>query len=345
MTQMALLMVGLLAAADRGPPVAGSPCTGKEDLLALKGKWTVRTDVGRGTSIPAGAASEVDTRIDRIGKLFHAAYPEPRGMDAASYRDLDSPQLFEKGPFPYSYRSLYLPWSCNPRTHKLQLGGETATWAYAFVNHLTWFAEPQKTLRVQGQPTYLLTKRVGTFRGLPEYEGIHNQSSNTGQTFSRAVLVSRPGRSPLKAVTRKQFLEAYLAALDAQGQAMIAEIEKASMDPGRKTTLEKQRQAQMSKLTAAASGRLARMSPSEAEQPAFLTGANLVQFSDFTAEAQGGRALVRLDRGALDANLPRFVPQFVVVYWRWQKNVASENFRTEFEKKFDTNALSELLGH
>jgi hypothetical protein len=345
MTQIALLMVGLLTAADRPPPVVGGPCTGKEDLLAIKGKWTARTDVGRGASIPPGAASEIDTRIDRIGKLFRAAYPEPRGMDVAGYRDLDSPQLPENGPYGYSYRSMYLAWSCNPRTHKFQLGGETATWAYAFVNHLTWFVEPQRTLRVQGEPTFLLTKRVGTFRGLPEYEGIHNQSSNTGQTFSRAILVTRPGRSPLKAVTRKQFLEAYLASLDAQGKAMISEIERASIDAGRKDTLIKQRKEQVTKLAETATGRLSRMSPSEAEQPAVLTGANLVQFKDFTPEAQGGRALVRLDRGALDATLPRFVPQFAVVYWRWQKNVPSENFHTEFEHRFDADALAQLLGH
>jgi len=345
MTHIALLMVGLLTAADRPAPVVGGPCTGKEDLLAIKGKWTVRTDVGRGANIPPGAAKEIDTRIDAIGKLFRAAYPEPRGIDAAGYRDLDSPQLPENGPYGYSYRSMYMAWSCNPRTKKFQLGGETATWAYAFVNHLTWFVEPQKTLRVQGEPTFFLTKRVGTFRGLPEYEGIHNQSSNTGQTFSRAILVTRPGRSPLKAVTRKQFLEAYLASLDAQGKAMIAEIQRASIDPGRKDTLIKQRKEQVKKLTETATGRLSRMSPGEGEQPAFLTGPNLVQFKDFTPEAQGGRALVRMDHGALDATLPRFVPQFAVVYWRWQKNVPSENFHTEFERRFDPDALAQLLGH
>ena len=85
-------------------------------------------------------------------------------MEAAGYRDLDAPQLLENGPYAYSYRLMYLAWSCNTRTHKLQLGGETATWAYAFVNHLTWFVEPQKTLRIQGQPTYFLTKRLGSFR-------------------------------------------------------------------------------------------------------------------------------------------------------------------------------------
>lgn len=345
MTHIALLMVGLMTAADRPAPVVGGPCTGKEDLLSIKGKWTVRTDVGRGASIPPGAAKEIDTRIDRIGKLFRAAYPEPRGMDAASYRDLDSPPLMEKAPFAYSYRSMYLAWSCNPRTHKFQLGGETATWAYAFVNHLTWFVEPVKSLLILGEPAFLLTKRVGTFRGLPEYEGIHNQSSNTGQTFSRAILVTRPGRSPLKAVTRKQFLEAYLASVDAQGKALIAEIQKSPIDSGRRDTLIKQRKEQLSKLTETATGRLSRMSPAEAEQPATLTGANLVQFKDFTPEAQGGRSLVRLDHGALDATLPRFIPQFAVVYWRWQKNVPSESFHTEFERRFDADALAQLLGH
>lgn len=345
MTHLALLMVGLLTAADRAAPADGSPCTGKEDLLAIKGKWTARSDVGRGPGIPANVAPEVSTRIDRIGQLFRAAYPEPRGMEAAGYRDLDAPQFLENGPYAYSYRSMYLAWSCNTRTHKLQLGGETATWAYAFVNHLTWFVEPQKTLRIEGQPTFLLTKRVGSFRGLPQYEGIHNQSSNTGQTFSRAILVTRPGRSPLKPVTRKQFLEGYLAALDAQLAPMIADIEKSSLDAGRKATLIQQRRDQVSKLKTTASWRLSSMSSGEGEQPAFLTGPNLVQFKDFTPEAQGGRGLVRLERSAVDATVSRVAPQFVVVYWRWQKNVPSENFRAEFERRFDPGALTQLLGH
>jgi len=33
------------------------------------------------------------------------------------------------------------------------------------------------------------------------------------------------------------------------------------------------------------------------------------------------------------------------VYWRWQKNVPSENFRAEFERRFDSTALEGLLGH
>jgi hypothetical protein len=344
MTQIALLMVGLLAA-DRSPPAEGSPCTGREDLLAIRGKWGVRTDIPPGANTPASVVPNISERIDRIGQVFRAAYPEPRGMEAASYRDLNGPQLVQGGPFAYSWRSSYFPWSCNTRLHKMQLGGETATWAYAFVNHLTWFAEPQKSLQVAGQPTFFLTKHVGSLRGFPEYEGIHNQTSNTGQTYSRVILVTRPNRSPLRPVTRKEFLQAYLAGVDEQVAQMIAQIEASSLDTSRKKTAIQQRRDQLTKLQATASGRLSRMSPGEAEQAAFLTAANLVQFADFTPEAQGGRALVRLDRGYLDAGVAKYAPQFIVVYWRWQKGVPSENFRAELERRFDPAALAKLLDH
>jgi len=345
MTHLTLLMVGLLTAADKATPTQGSPCTGREDVLALRGKWTPRTDIPGGANIPTSMVPEVTTRIDRIGQVFRAAYPEPRGIEAAAYRDLNATPLLPQGPFAYSYRSMYLPWSCNTRTHKWQLDGETATWAYAFVNHLTWFSEPQKNLQVADQPTFLLWKRVGSLRGLPEYEGIHTQTSNTGQTFSRAILVTRPNRSPLRPVTRKEFLEAYLAAIEAQIRSMVAGIEHSGLDPAHQTNAIQQRKDQMLKLQGTASARLSRMSPSEGAQPAFLTAPNLVQFKDFTAEAQGGRALVRLDRTYFDATTARYAPQFVVVYWRWQKGVASENFRTEFERRFDPSAIAALLGH
>ena len=349
MTRIALLVLGVLCAPVRAAapaPKEGAPCTGSENLLAIPGKWTKRADVARGSAIPPTAVSEVNRRIDRIGELFRAAYPEPRGMEAGGYRDLDGSPVVQNGPYPYAFRSLYLAWYCNSNVHKLLRGGETATWAYAFVNELVWFAEAQKTLRIGGQPTFLLTRRVGTFRGFPSYEGIHNQSSNTGQTFSRAILVTRSGRSPLKPVTRKQFLEGYLASVEAQIEPMITSIEASGLDPARKATAVQQRRDQISKLQAPARQRLSGMSGAEGEQPASLTATNLFQFKEFTPEDKGGRSLVRLDPGYFDSKVPRAAPQFVVVYWRWQKSVPSENFRAEFERRFDPSArrVSDLRG-
>jgi hypothetical protein len=347
MTRFALLALGLLTAPVRAaapaPPKEGTPCTASENLLSIPGKWTHRPDVPRGPGIPPTAVQDVSKRIDRIGDVFRAAYPEPKGMEAGGYRDLDASPLVQNGPYAYSFRSLYRAWSCNPNTHKLLIGGETATWAYAFVNQLNWFAEPLKTLKVGGQTAFLLTRRVGTFRGLPSYEGIHNQTSNTGTTFSRAILVGRSGRSPLKPVTRRQFLEAYIAATQAQLDPMLADIERSSLDPSKKAAAAEQRRDQISKMQAPARARLSAMSPAEGEQPALLAPSSIVQFKDFTSEANGGRALVKLDPTYFDPKAPKAAPQFVVVYWRWQKSVPSENFKNEFERRFDPSALNALL--
>jgi hypothetical protein len=346
MTRFALLALGLLTAPVRAAapaPKEGAPCTASENLLSIPGKWTHRADVPHGPGLPPTAVPEVNKRIDRIGDVFRAAYPEPKGMEAGGYRDLDASPLVENGPYAYSFRSLYRAWYCNPNNHKLLIGGETSTWAYAFVNQLNWFAEPLKTLRVGGQPAFLLTHRVGTFRGLPSYEGIHNQTSNTGTTFSRTILVGRSGRSPLKPVTRRQFLEAYLAATQAQLDPMLAAIERSPLDPAKKTVAIEQRRDQISKLQAPARARLSAMSPAEGEQPAFLSPTGIVQFKDFTPEANGGRALVRLDPTFFDPKAPKVAPQFIVVYWRWQKSPASENFKNEFERRFDPSALNALL--
>jgi hypothetical protein len=346
MTRFALLALGLLTAPVRAAapaPKEGTPCTGSENLLSIPGKWTHRADVPHGAGLPATAVTEVNKRIDRIGEVFRAAYPEPKGMEAGWYRDLDGSPMVQNGPYAYSFRSLYRAWYCNPNTHKLLIGGETATWAYAFVNHLNWFAEPLKTLKVSGQTAFLLTHRVGTFRGLPSYEGIHNQSSNTGTTFSRTILVGRSGRSPLKPVTRRQFLEAYLAATQAQLDPMLADIDRSPLDPAKKAAAVEQRKDQISKLQAPARARLSAMSGAEGEQPAYLAPSSIVQFKDFTPEANGGRALVRLDPTYFDPKVPRAAPQFIVVYWRWQKNPPSENFKNEFERRFDPSALYALL--
>ncbi|HEY1908557.1 MAG TPA: hypothetical protein VGG91_21110 [Myxococcaceae bacterium] len=346
MTRFALLALGLLTAPVRAAapaPKEGTPCTGSENLLNIPGKWTHRPDVPRGPGLPPTAVPDVTKRIDRIADVFRAAYPEPKGMEAGGYRDLDASPLVQNGPYAYSFRSLYRAWYCNPNTHKLLIGGETATWAYAFVNQLNWFAEPLKTLRVGGQTAFLLTHRIGTFRGLPSYEGIHNQSSNTGTTFSRTILVGRSGRSPLKPVTRKQFLEGYLAAIQAQLDPMLADIERSPVDPAKKAVLVEQRRDQISKLQAPARARLSAMSGAEGEQPAFLSPANIVQFKDFTPEASGGRALVKLDPTYFDPKVNRAAPQFIVVYWRWQKSAPSESFKNEFERRFDPSALNALL--
>ena len=325
----------------------GPPCTGTEDLLAIRGNWTTHADVpgSGGSGRSRNATHQVASRIDRLAQIFKAAYPEPRGIEAIWYRSLSATPLVAGGPWAYSLNSLYKAWYCNQHLHQQLLGGETGTWAYAFVNHLAWFADSPRDFEVGGRPVLVLTRRSGDFKGLPAYQGIHNQDSNTGRRFSRTILVTRPGRSPLVPVTRKQFLEGYLAWAEAQSAKFRAGMEKSTLDPARKAETLRRFDDMQAKQEAPARAKLSAMPPGDAAEPAIVGPDGVFGFKDFSTDERGGRALVQVDPAYVDRKLAPQAPQFVVVYWSWEKNVPSEAFHDEFERGLDPSAVAALLDH
>ena len=58
----------------------------------------------------------------------------------------------------------------------------------------------------------------------------------------------------------------------------------------------------------------------------------------------GGRRLVRLNPDYFNNTLPLYVPQFLIVYWRWKKgDTPSEYFKEQLEKNLDFNALQKMI--
>lgn len=99
---------------------------------------------------------------------------------------------------------------------------------------------------------------------------------------------------------------------------------------------------------------LANSPEQELEQPAILDFDNLLEFKKFSTyeesrgqsvlhSGEGGRQLVRLNHDYFDSKLPRYVPQFLIVYWRWDKNKPAENFKNQLEANFNFRALKEMI--
>ena len=345
MTRLVQLAIVVLSGSAVAVPVGGTPCTDDRELLAIHGSWSAGADVGgtAGSGRPRGARQQVSARIDRLAELVRAASPEPRGMEAIWYRTLSAGPLVKAGPDAYGLNALYKAWSCNQNLHQTQLDDETGTWVHVFVNHLGWFTEEQEAFQVDGGPTYLLTPRAGAFKGIPAYAGIHNKSSNTGQTFSRTILVTRPGESPLVPVTRRKFLESFVRFAAAQAAPQRSMIEKAAMDQARKADLLRRIQQGVEKRQAPARARLEALSREDGDQPAILGPGGVQEAKEFATEERGGRALVRLDPRYFAAKVPQHAPQVVIVYWRWQKSVASQAFRDGFEQRFDPSGVAAFL--
>ena len=88
---------------------------------------------------------------------------------------------------------------------------------------------------------------------------------------------------------------------------------------------------------------LANSTEEELQQPAIIKVLDITSFKGFSTDAQGGQQLVRLNPDYFDNRLPKYVPQFLIVYWRWDKGEAEENFRTQLEANFNFNALKEMI--
>src|ERR1700737_2016188 len=130
-------------------------------IMNIKGKWEKRSDshVSPDSSFAKNQFGMANGRIDKMQKLLQAAYPEPKGIEAAWYRSISGRALVKGGPAPYELRALFLAYYCN--SNKIELGDETATWFYVFANQFNGYLEYDNNFTVKNNRVYLLTKKGG----------------------------------------------------------------------------------------------------------------------------------------------------------------------------------------
>ena len=354
------------------------PCN-DDIIMNTQGVWKKTIDA----NMKAGNQSQVINRIDQMKKLLQAAYPEPKGLEARWYRSMNNNPLIANGPIPYQLNSLFLAYFCNTNTNNtIEAGEETGTWFYVWANHFNWFVQRVEYFTVKQQPVYLLTPKTGEINGYPIYKGIHNENSNTGIKYSRAIIITRDGQSPYIPVSKKQYLKAFLMYNEKKLPEELTSIEKNTPvktdqeeEAYKKIQVEKidnstipnkvkakdyflkgyvtdkQRKEKWMADTKKryetemkpAQDQLANSTEEELQQPAVIKSLDITSFKGFSTEAEGGQQLVRLNPAYLDSKLPKYVPQFLIVYWRWDKGKVEENFKNQLEANFNFNALKEMI--
>src|SRR4030095_5761867 len=183
-----------------------TPCN-DDRIMSVNGKWVKLPDA----NMKAGNQALITGRIDKMHRLRQAAYPEPRGIEAAWYRSMEGyNSSVNNGATSYVLNAMFKAYYCNSNVNKMLLGDETGTWFYVWVNKFSWFAQPVEEFTIQQQPVYLLTPKEGEIGGYPLYKGMNNESSNTGTKYSRTIIITRKDQSPYVAVTKKQYLHAFL---------------------------------------------------------------------------------------------------------------------------------------
>ncbi len=351
------------------------PCTA-DDLMNIKGSWKKASDANMRTD---KNQSQINSRIDAISKLYQVAYPEPKGLEAEWYRTMEGRPLVNNGPVTYQLNSLYLAWYCNSYLHKAELGSETSTWSFVYVNSFGWLMTDQydkAEIKVDGIQAWLLPKKIGEWKGLPLYEPTASPQKN------KAVLITRNSQLPYKPVTRMQFLKAMMGKIDTDKKAQLdfenkrtvrsdAEEETAKQQ-GLENALKyappnrmEQRKADFLKHYRTAQQRkeddilqtekyynsrlqpladeLNNESDAALQLPAIVNTDYTGVFKGFTTDDKGGRMMVVINADYFKLNLPRYVPQLIVLYWSWDKNTPCQNFKRQLEDNFPIEQLKAMI--
>lgn len=350
-------------------------------IMNVKGKWTTSADdiVSPDKTFPAKQYNQLKTRIDKIAEMFQQAYPQPIGAEAKWFRSIRGNALINNGPVPYRFNSLYLLWYCNPNLHKAMVGDETGTWAYVYVNDFGWFMGDQydkATIKIEDNTAYMLPKLVGQWKGLLLYE----PRGNTKDNEHRAVLITRNNQLPYKPVSRLQYLQAMKQKLEnekkiqidiinklpvktdageeeakQQGLENVAKNNRADKVEQRKADYlknyktDKQRKEENLQRTGknfddqvkAIEDIGEKYNKDELQQPAIIDEDH--GFKEFITQEKGGRMIVLINTAYFNMQLPRYAPQFMVLYWRSQNKVSSQDFKKQLEGNFPVDKLKAMI--
>lgn len=352
-----------------------------EAMVNAQGKWVMDANniVYPEKTFPASQYSQLYTRLDKIAAMFKEAYPQPTGIQAKWYRSIRGPAMVKNGPVPYQFNSLYLGWYCNPNLHKLMVGSETGTWSFVYMNSFGWFMSDQNDkagLSIDGAEAWLLPNKIGEWKGLPLYKPSGSGDKN------KTVLITRDGQLPYKPASRLQFLQSLKAKIEADKKIQHEAGEKILVRSEAEEAAAKQKGLQDIEKTVGAryweqrkAGYLknyktdeqrkqenirlsdgffdARLKPvndelnnessTELQRPAIVNNDYTSVFKGFTTDEMGGRMVVLINTAYFNMQLPKYMPQFIAVYWSWDKSSATMNFKNQFEVNFPIDKLKAMI--
>uniref|UniRef100_UPI00374D6123 hypothetical protein n=2 Tax=Ferruginibacter sp. TaxID=1940288 RepID=UPI00374D6123 len=58
---------------------------------------------------------------------------------------------------------------------------------------------------------------------------------------------------------------------------------------------------------------------------------------------KGGRMIVFINNDYFNLKLPRYVPQFIALYWEWDTNSPAMNFKKQLEENFSVDKLKAMI--
>lgn len=304
-------------------------CGGIEELEKKKGSWQKSKsgdNLHPDETLPRSHYSEIIKRIDNFLPLMKEASPELNGIEPRWKRYAGGNSIVSGGPVPYELTTSYFTYFCNTRTKQIMPGNETGTWAYIFVNHFNWFfgSYDEWDINNDGKPIrfYNTSPKIGEWKGMPLYQ------SYAHDKYNKAVLITHDGLMPWLTLTQKEYLT---------GLKNLLEMKK-KQSGGRDNKFFDDKLKYVYDY-------LSNNTEETLSQPAIIDPKYGIEGfkGQFGDEKNKGTRLVRMSAKYFKKDLPRYMPQFMLLYWRWTEDPFSLSFKKQFEENFPVEKLKALL--
>lgn len=349
-----------------------TPCD-KELLLKTPGRWM---PIGRFTwdKISKLEEQEILKRLDIIQKMAFTVYPEPMAYDAvqgyALHKiDFASQLKLEKTAYGinrteingfstifYEYFVKFCDYFCGRDAYEIIKGAgcETGSNLGAIINTLQSLFIPLhlddfsvEVMRIDNRPIQMMSYLVGKWQGYDYY-------NPNGVSNPKNVLLHRAGQLPYIPVTRKQYLERYVVCIE----NMYDKILKGYEQPEGLQLLmdKKERDEQISK-NKQIKEKLLKYYRDELESttkaglldaPAILASGFMNMLTSepiFSKEAVGGQMLVTENPAYFKKDLPKYIPQLIVVYLHDENDGPDPNLNPFklYDKNFPIEKLQAMI--
>lgn len=352
-----------------------------EIIMNKKGSWISRSNsiVFPDKSFSKSEYKNIFTRHDKIKQLVQNIFPNPMGFEPRCNGVLDGGSYIKDGPIPSQFNIYFYAYYCS-YNNKLLLEDETRNWIRFFINTFGWLAERMGDdwdMDGKNKTFFRLGRKTGEWNGYPVYE-----SPLTLNMKHKIVLIHRDGQLPYIPVTEKQYIEALKMKLEKGKQEMIeveigkekkildaiAKTEKNTPAPYKQKVLDdlqkqletfyKNKESNIQKTSTRYNDKidflnkmLASRSENQLNSQAFISkysdGDSPLNFTKFIREEDGGFPVARFNAKYFIQSLPRYVPQFMALYWGWSEDPIVKNptavYKTTFEEKFPVALLKKLI--
>jgi len=367
MSPRTVLLVVLCLASCALPAFAQAPSCNDAAIMSLRGQWIA-------DSAPRPSPKEVTNdqylqiamRADAVHPLLLEAYPELVGMrEGRWWHSGGGPSGVAQGLLAYNYIGALSQYFCAPNASPDSILGRLGAPArpvyvdraaetnlIVHFNHFgdSGFLTALTDITVDGLPVFQRSRPTGVWK---DHERYVRESSLAGDGL---VLLTRKGMLPYRPVTRKQYLDHMVAAIQRQYDDTIAAAKAVLANPETSGVPEFAEGARQSIADAAIilapiarfQEELKRNAAAKTlDSPAIVAGIGKMNFSEdhdiFATEETGGQALVTMNPDYIRRDLPPYVPQFIVVHWQLQTGVASAHFGKMVEVNLPIEKLQAMI--